>query len=404
MLESLAMHTTRYADPDGPIDPGILAEAMLYYGNVTVYSNRSDLQQLLRVMGPDLLLEYLSQGFMRIVYVENFLGIRTDAAGTSKERYSPQIAEMPHVALQHYAPEAFIEAVGRLGRGRRLARRFETLASTYRYDPLITAAVGQDLADSNYTTSCVDFLLRLHAPEYHIPQPLIFKVDQDGRGYSVATNIDFAAVNKVYHGRIPATHSTMNPALLLALLAEVNGSLELASTAGGDIATNDAFSGLLERKVQGILKKRMAEQRQLAEFNSYLFKNAIALQQVINSGQRTFRDLLPLLKKSRRLREWIVREIQPDQKLLDEYIFELRDQSWLDRLPSKTIRWGVMSGIGLTLDVAGAGGVGVLSALGLSAFDALLLDRLVKGWKPTQFIEGDLARFVRTEDSDRRAG
>jgi hypothetical protein len=39
--------------------------------------------------------------------------------------------------------------------------------------------------------------------------------------------------------------------------------------------------------------------------------------------------------------------------------------------------------------------VGAVAATALSAGDAFLLDKLLKGWKPSHFIEGPLKQFLR---------
>lgn len=40
------------------------------------------------------------------------------------------------------------------------------------------------------------------------------------------------------------------------------------------------------------------------------------------------------------------------------------------------------------------GGLGTLGGVALSALDSFVLDRMLKGWKPNQFVEGPLRRFL----------
>lgn len=89
------------------------------------------------------------------------------------------------------------------------------------------------------------------------------------------------------------------------------------------------------------------------------------------------------------------REHQKD--LLKEYFKEATAATWVDGLPVKSLRWSVFTAIGLGVDALGAGGVGTIAATALGAADTFLLDRLLKGWKPTQFIEA-LRPFVVTRD------
>lgn len=58
------------------------------------------------------------------------------------------------------------------------------------------------------------------------------------------------------------------------------------------------------------------------------------------------------------------------------------------------MRWSLFTGAGLLLDALYGGGLGTASGLALSAGDAFLLDKLVKGWKPNQFIDNTLQEFV----------
>ena len=60
---------------------------------------------------------------------------------------------------------------------------------------------------------------------------------------------------------------------------------------------------------------------------------------------------------------------------------------WADNLPPKTLRWLIFTAAGIPLSLA--------AAVGLGAADTFLLDKLIKGWKPNQFIEGPLKDFLR---------
>lgn len=62
-----------------------------------------------------------------------------------------------------------------------------------------------------------------------------------------------------------------------------------------------------------------------------------------------------------------------------------------DKLPTKTARFMIFEGIGITLDLLGAGGIGTTIATGLSFADSFLLDKMInRKWKPNQFIDNTL--------------
>jgi hypothetical protein len=45
-------------------------------------------------------------------------------------------------------------------------------------------------------------------------------------------------------------------------------------------------------------------------------------------------------------------------------------------------------------DAAAPTGLGTSAGISVGAADSLLLDRLIKGWKPNQFIDGPIREFT----------
>ena len=58
---------------------------------------------------------------------------------------------------------------------------------------------------------------------------------------------------------------------------------------------------------------------------------------------------------------------------------EVTKRSWIDKLPSKTVRWAMFTGVGLAVDIVGSGGIATTIGVSLSALDGFLLERLIKG-------------------------
>ena len=77
----------------------------------------------------------------------------------------------------------------------------------------------------------------------------------------------------------------------------------------------------------------------------------------------------------------------PDGGLLRTYYRDVTASSWVDKLPGKSLRFIFFTGAGILLDVAGTGGVGTAIGVAASAADTFLLDRMIQGWKPNQFVE-----------------
>ncbi len=391
MFESICIRNQSQAET--AIDPGFLAESMLFYSDVLVVASEGILAQLAKVCGPDVLIELIQGGHLRLSYEHQLTGISTNNAGTPNERHSAVMFSSPEHALQNLAPRLFTQLTGRSGKGRRLANRFTKLVQTINRGPDAFADFGSDLLDNRYIKSVVRQLLVFYAPEYAIPDPLTFEVHEAGNEYSVNTNIDFADLNRSYHLHVPPSHSSLNSAYLLSHVLTARDNLYFASTTNADLALNQISSQILVTKVNSILDRYHNNLSQLDIFQDFLFNEGRAIAETINSGQKSFADWLRILERADNFRKWL-KDKPTDSNLAKEYFNEVTRGSWIDNLPGKSFRWTLFTGAGLVIDALGAGGVGTILGVGTSVVDSFLVDRLIKGWKPNQFIDGALRKFV----------
>jgi hypothetical protein len=82
---------------------------------------------------------------------------------------------------------------------------------------------------------------------------------------------------------------------------------------------------------------------------------------------------------------------------LQEYEKAISAESWFSGLPAKVIRFSFFGLTALKLEALFSS-VGAAAGLALNAADQFLLDKLMEGWKPSQFIEGPLSQFVQPKD------
>ena len=213
MFESICIRNQ--SQTDSAIDPGFLAESMLFYSDVLVIASQGMLVQLAKVCGPEVLIELIQRGHLRLTYEQQLTGIRTTNTATPNERHSAVTISSPQHDLQHIAPKLFMELTGRSGKGRRLANRFTKLVHTISRAPDALVDFRSDLLDNQYLQSVVRLLLPFYAPEYSTPEPVVFEVQEIGQEFAVVTNIDFVDLNKSYHLHVAPSHSSITPALLL---------------------------------------------------------------------------------------------------------------------------------------------------------------------------------------------
>ncbi len=378
---------------DVSIDMGFLAEAMLFYSDVLILAREQMIEQLVMTFKPEVLLEFLEAGYLKIIYEHELTGIQTRNSGSSQERYSGIKFHSPSHSLQHVAPIVFQKVSGKSGRGRRFANRFTQKVEAITRDNDVLLDFRSDLSDSVFINSVVRKLIQFYAPEYELPNPLVFEVYEDGKEYSIETNIDFIEINKIYHLHIPPSHSSIDRAFFLSHVLTTIDNLYFASTLNSDIALNSIESEILVTKVNGILNQYNTHISQLRTFQDFIFDDGRAISEAINTGQRSFKDLLKILEHADKFKTW-VKSKSPDVNLVKEYFREATKSSWIDILPGKSLRWVFFTGSGLAIDAIGAGGIGTAIGLGLNAADSFILDRILKGWKPNNFIDGPIKRFL----------
>jgi len=128
-------------------------------------------------------------------------------------------------------------------------------------------------------------------------------------------------------------------------------------------------------------------------FQEFVFDDSRGVAEAIRRGSCQLADVLAVLPKAAKFKEWL-RSEAPQRDVVKAYFCEAITPTWIDKLPSKVVRWFVFTGAGLGLDALGAGGLGAAAAVGIGAVDTFLLDRIIRGWKPTQFVDDHLRKLI----------
>ena len=129
-------------------------------------------------------------------------------------------------------------------------------------------------------------------------------------------------------------------------------------------------------------------------FQEHHLEDARSVREAINSGERSFEEFLDLLDHADRFKEWL-KGRNPDADLIREYYKAATSETWIDKLPTKSFRFVLATLGGLGADMLfPTGGIGTAIGVGIGASDSLLLDRILKGWRPNHFIEGELKTFT----------
>jgi hypothetical protein len=131
---------------------------------------------------------------------------------------------------------------------------------------------------------------------------------------------------------------------------------------------------------------------QITRFQDFVFDDAKNIREAINCQRIDVSKVVAVIRNSTRFKEWLVNK-EGDQDLIKEYYKAVTTDTFIDKLPGKTARWAIFTCLGLAADVVATGGLGFVAGTALGALDTFYIDKLIKGWKPNQFIETDFKRL-----------
>jgi len=400
MFESITIFNHDRQSIDAPLDIGILVECLLFYSVTEVIANRTILKQLFLYFGIDRIIELIEEDILKLSLAESMTAIQT-VNHQGQQYYSARIIETDSFLQESVIWDLCNEIVGKSGKARRKAQRLHGLIKAKKHDGVILTGAEQTILDKKYIDISAKNILKCLVPEIRNFEKAFFHAENTSNGISIETNINFTKVNNLYHKRISPEHSTITPAYVLTHILDTEAELYFTSNNLSEIATSPMSSQLLSSKVNYILERSMKSQGQLDEFKSMVFDEARSVRDAVNKKEVDLDDLLSALKRAKKFKKWLV-GIEPEQKLIKEYYASATEKTLIERLPLKTLKWGIFLGLGLYLDSQGAAGFGTVAGvglstitdIGLSALDTFALDKMLAGWKPSQFIEHDVSGLL----------
>ncbi|WP_375772468.1 hypothetical protein NR798_16785 [Archangium gephyra] len=385
VLDRIIVRRSNVEGGEVTLDFGRLAEAMLYYRDVLFMAEVGSLKELLSAVPPDLVLEFLEEGHLRIDYSPRFRATSSERTAYGQVLYQPiEGTVRAKFDLDRVVAEGVEQFYRKPRKG--LARSITAKIAQSPADPRALRATHADYADQAELRGLVAEIVADLAPGYVLPDGFHFEAERaPGDKFTIDTNLDLAEISRLHRMAGSARMTEVTVAHILSHVNDLNADALASATHGGELITTSLGEKLLRRKLQSLAAKVVPAKSDIELFHEVVLENARAVREAINSGERSPKELLALLKESRRFKEWAANKA-PDGKLLQEFTRDVSSLGGLETLKAKIAKFVLVSGIGAAVGTVVAGPVGTAAGIALGAADSFVLDRWMQGWKPNSYI------------------
>lgn len=372
------------------IDIGFLAECLFFYRTVNLLVNKKSLPELFEFCGIDEVRELIKVGRLNLYIREDSL---LAAAFPSKSGQLYDIQNWSGNALNQelMLMESFLKLTGSNELSKVLTNEFLTLTKPFKYNKGILEEINADLADKNYLAKAIVSSIKFSNPD-NVPS---FK-DITAGYYQVGNhqigNKIFKA-NKFECNIEFNKYKNVTPSNIILNIAEARGDIHIASHFNSEIANKPIHSSLIQDRFNSIFDKFEKNEKGIAGFQEVVLNDYKPIGATLRKKEKTFKDFIKILEKADKFRDWLDK-VPDDKNIIAEYHKAVTTETWADKLPSKGARFAIFTTAGIVFDALITGGIGTIVGVAIGASDTFLVDKIIKGWKPNQFIDDELKDFL----------
>lgn len=396
MFDSIIIRKSLPGSAD--VDIGLMAECLLFYEKLHLIADMSMLRKIVEHIGLDVLEELINQKHIILSFSPFITGTRAKAEFTPQETFDYcSIIKVPGKNRKPDFEALFFEMLekgsGKKGKSRRVGNRLFEKTKIIELDKIVPVEKGipeisrRDLDNPEFLSSALKIAVNHLAPQYTLPPNWKFDVFRHRNGFNVSTNIDFEKLNKwKSKEHFPDPKSKLTRSYLLDTILKANEDLFLSAHFNSEIVTKSLTASIIELKLSEVIEKTRLNAENLRLFQDVVLSEAKTIREVINEGKKEFKEILPLIEKSYKFKHWIQHK-GDNANLIKEYYQAISEKTWIQKLPSKILRFSIFTGTGIIADAFITGGIGTIIGVALGFGDNFLIDNLAKGWKPDQYID-----------------
>jgi hypothetical protein len=376
---------------------GRIAEALLFYEKVVVECSPAWLANAAPQVGYEVLEELISEFGLQMVLSKTMLGVSTiRRVSTNPQDLRPPMHGFHYISKvgaegkNSESNAEFIERIAKSENEKRLLRLCEIRETPFpetKDDPLKFAV--SDFSRRNISSEDFKIIIESIAPAFRIPDDFFLhgkQASSDGH-FFIASNLILSELR----GALAISRETpIGFADLMSMYLQARVQMSSCALFGCDFDADDIVWQFFSSRIKEVVQKVTRNQEEIQLFQKEAFPGGREISDAINYGHRSMKDFLPVLEGAKRFKKFL-QQIEGDRTLMSDYIAAISSSGWLETMRAKYARFAVFTGGGLIIDSLGGGG---LAGLGLTAFETLLLDKIVHKWKPNQFVDDTVRPFL----------
>lgn len=367
---------------------GQLAECLLFYDQVNLVTSIDDMAKLITTIGFDELVE-LSHFGLRIITTDLTLGILPfpNFHNPYEVRVNPLLLENEDLTHRYFSKSINTALHVSGAELESHISKLRELTTLYPLSKEITNQIHQEALSPFAAQLLYKELESKGAGHLLLDGTLQYKFSGNEESLKLETNMSDSFVAKEIE-RLQVKQILDHNRFLLNLATSMV-FLHQSAYFDGEMMTSTSEERTIALKLnslKGFVNNGMHDFQIIQKLANPEYHSIAA---TINQKRKTFRELIQLLGKAQRFKEW--KQTIPDEAdFLAEYSKAVAIESkWNDNVFVKTGRWLITSTIG-TIPLAGT-----LAGPIVSAIDTFVIDKIMKKWTPNQFLQSDVREFVK---------
>jgi hypothetical protein len=257
----------------------------------------------------------------------------------------------------------------------------------------IVRVFREEIQDRDLSAADVSEIIKHIAPSYTLPMDFRFycqKLRPTDTMMLLVSNSDINQVNRLSLGK---SGELLTFSHILSMYANARLELAVCASMNCDFVSDGINRSIVDRRISELIHKASRNLEEMHLFEERVLGTSKAVADAIDHGGRGLDEFLTVLSESSRFKKFLSKA-DSEAGLVDQYISEVSARSWIDRLPGKSLRFVFFQAAAVTAGLMLSPLEGVASSVGASLLDTFLLDKVVKKWRPNQFVDDVLKPYA----------